>query len=135
MLVVVYWLNRIVQERLLCWGPPRPVGKQAVDLRLKGLPVKPVYSRSFQLYIFQFQEHNQWRIQDFPRGGGAPTPKVGTRTYFFGQKLHENKEFWPPGGRGARPWRPPLRSATDNLPIMISFAVLLPRPVIQPKIK
>ena len=32
---------------------------------------------------------SQWRIQDFPRGG-APTPKVGARTYFFGRKLHEN---------------------------------------------
>ena len=49
----------------------------------------------------------QWRIQDFPRGGGAPTPEVGVRTYFFGRKLHENERILAPGG-GARPWRPPL---------------------------
>ena len=39
--------------------------------------------------------------------GGAPTPKVGVLTYFFGQKLHENERIWTPRG-GARPWRPPL---------------------------
>ena len=43
----------------------------------------------------------------FSPGGGAPTPKVGTRTYFFGQKLHENERILAPGGGGARPWRPP----------------------------
>ena len=37
---------------------------------------------------------------------GAPTPKVGVLTYFFGRKLHENERIWTPGG-GARPWRPP----------------------------
>ena len=38
--------------------------------------------------------------------GGAPTPKVGTRTYFFGRKLHKNERILAPGG--GRPWRPPL---------------------------
>ena len=52
---------------------------------------------------------DQWQIQDFPRGG-APTPKVGVLTYFFGQKLYENERIWTPGGR---PWRP-LRSATGD---------------------
>ena len=42
----------------------------------------------------------QWRIQDFPKGG-TPTPKVGTRTYFFGRKLHENERILARGG--ARP--------------------------------
>ena len=49
-------------------------------------------------------DHYQWRIPDFPRG--APTPKVGVLTYFFGRKLHENERIWTPGG--ARPRRPPL---------------------------
>ena len=41
-----------------------------------------------------------------PGGGGAPTPKVDTRTYFFGWKLHENERILaPPPGGG--PWRPP----------------------------
>ena len=52
----------------------------------------------------------QWRIQDFPRGGGAPTPQVGVRTYFIGRKLHENERILTP--RGARvpgaPLDPPL---------------------------
>ena len=52
--------------------------------------------------------HNQWRIQDFPHGG-APTPKVGVRTYFFWPKTAwKRKNFAPGGGGGARPWRPPL---------------------------
>ena len=52
----------------------------------------------------------QWRIQDFPRGGGAPTPQVGVRTYFIGRKLHENERILTPGG-GRVPGAP-LRSAT-----------------------
>ena len=43
--------------------------------------------------------------------GGAPTPKVGTRTYFFGRKLHENERILAPRG-GARVHGAPLRSAT-----------------------
>ena len=42
--------------------------------------------------------------------GGAPTPKVGARTYFFGRKLHENERILAP--RGARVPGAPLRSAT-----------------------
>ena len=47
----------------------------------------------------------QWRIQDFPRGGGANSQKC----YYFSifcWKLHENERIWTPRG-GARPWRPP----------------------------
>ena len=50
----------------------------------------------------------------FPGGGGAPTPKVGVLTYFFGQKLHENERIRTPGGGGRVPGAP-LRSATGNL--------------------
>ena len=50
--------------------------------------------------------------------GGAPTPKVGTRTYFFGQKLHENERILAPGGGGARPWRPPLDPPLTKLPFL-----------------
>ena len=38
----------------------------------------------------------QWRIQDFPLGGGAPTPKVGVLIYYFCRKLHENEGIWNP---------------------------------------
>ena len=54
----------------------------------------------------------QWRIQDFPEEG-APTPQGGAPTYEiakFSEKLHEIERIWTPGG-GARPSRPPLRSA------------------------
>ena len=48
------------------------------------------------------------RSRIFP-GGGAPTPKVGVLTYFFGQKLHENERIWTPGGSSlASPLDPPL---------------------------
>ena len=48
----------------------------------------------------------QWRIQDFPRGGGAPTPKSAIIFQFFAENCMKMKEFGP--GGGARPWRPPL---------------------------
>ena len=48
----------------------------------------------------------QWRIQDFPQGGGAPTPKNAIIFQFFAENCMKMKEFEPPGG--ARPWRPPL---------------------------
>ena len=50
----------------------------------------------------------QWRIQDFPQGGGAPTPKNAIIFQFFAENSMKMKEFGPPGGGGARPWRPPL---------------------------
>ena len=61
-----------------------------------------IYRNYFDMSIHYYQ----WRIQDFPQGG-APTLKVGARTYFFGRKPHENERILAPGG-GARPWRPPL---------------------------
>ena len=42
----------------------------------------------------------QWRIQDFPGGGGASTPR-GMPTYyltFFSRKLHENEEIFTQRG-------------------------------------
>ena len=59
-----------------------------------------------KLMCLQEQDSGGSRI--FPRG--APTPKVGVPTYFFGRKLHENERIWTPGGAcvpGA-----PLRSTT-----------------------
>ena len=49
----------------------------------------------------------QWRIQDFPwGGGGAPTPKIAIIFHIFAENCMKMKEFGPPGG--VRPWRPPL---------------------------
>ena len=65
----------------------------------------------------KLQKGNQWRIQDFPKEG-APTPRGGAPTYEFAkfsQKLHEIERIWTPRGGGARPSRPPLRSATGNV--------------------
>ena len=47
----------------------------------------------------------QWRIQDFPQGGGANSQKC----YYFSifcRKLHENERIWTPGGGvpGTPPW-------------------------------
>ena len=52
----------------------------------------------------------QWRIQDFPKGG-APTSRSALIFQFCSRKLHENERIWTPRGGGARPWRPPPRSA------------------------
>ena len=54
-------------------------------------------------------------------GGGAPTPKVGTRTYFFGRKLHENERILAPRGGRARPWRPPLDPPLVKMKLAISL--------------
>ena len=55
------------------------------------------------------QNPHQWRIQDFPDGGGA-NPRGGAPTYYltnFSQKLHENEENLTQRGGGARPCAPP----------------------------
>ena len=54
----------------------------------------------------EYYNFNQWRIQDFPRGG-APTPKNAIIFQLFAENCMKMNEFGPPGG-GARPWRPPL---------------------------
>ena len=52
--------------------------------------------------------------------GGAPTLKVGERTYFFGRKPHENERILAPRG-GHASLAPPLRSATaDTLSILMT---------------
>ena len=40
---------------------------------------------------------NEWRIQDFPQGGGAPTPKIAIIVQSFAQNGMKMKEFGPPG--------------------------------------
>ena len=57
------------------------------------------------LHLRLLHHRHQWRIQDFPQGG-APTPKVGMRAYFFGRKLHENERILAPRG-GRVPGAPP----------------------------
>ena len=65
--------------------------------------------------------------------GGAPTPKVGTRIYFFGRKLHENERILAP--RGGASLAPPLRSATEgHIPLKryadhILLATSIPEPM------
>ena len=65
----------------------------------------------------------QWRIQDFP-GGGPPTPKVGTRTYFFGRKQHENERILAPGGHAslAPPLDPPLNKNVDSANFILTVS-------------
>ena len=54
---------------------------------------------------------NQWRIQDFPQGGG-PTPKIAIIFQIFAENCMKMKEFGPPGG--ARIPGAPLGSANGN---------------------
>ena len=47
----------------------------------------------------------QWRIQDFPDGGGAPTSWWGRQAIIspnFYRKLHENERIWTERGGGGR---------------------------------
>ena len=46
----------------------------------------------------------------FPRGGGAPTPKIAIIFHIFAENCMKMKEFGPPGG-GARVPGGPLGSA------------------------
>ena len=70
---------------------------------------KPLYPlNSFvKLSFLLFDSFNQWRIQDFPQGGGAPTPKIAIIFHIFAENCMKMKEFGPPGGArvpGAPPW-------------------------------
>ena len=56
--------------------------------------------------------YKQWRIQDFPQGGGAPTPKIAIIFHIFAENCMKMKEFGPPGG--ARVPGAPLGSANDK---------------------
>ena len=49
----------------------------------------------------------QWRIQDFPRGGGRQLPKWVREPNFLVENCMKMKEFWPPGGGGASLEPPP----------------------------
>ena len=58
---------------------------------------------SLDLIIMKLSLHmSQWRIQE-----GAPTPKIAIIFQIFDENCMKMKEFGPPGGGGARPWRPP----------------------------
>ena len=52
--------------------------------------------------------------------GGAPTPKVGVPTYFFGRKLHENERIWTPAtARSTKtPLNPLCTSKNTHTPIL-----------------
>ena len=58
--------------------------------------------------------HRQWIPVADPgfSPGGAPTPKVGVLTNFFGRKLHENERIWTP--RGGASLAPPLDPPLDT---------------------
>ena len=64
---------------------------------------------SFQrilLWKFNWILAVQWRIQDFPEGVGAPTPKVSVLfSKFFAENCTKMKEFGPRGGMH-HPWHP-----------------------------
>ena len=72
----------------------------------------------------------QWADPGFARGGGTNPLREGAKLLFgqkISQKLHENKRIWTQ--RGARPWRPPLRSANAldiNIPQKCQILCYLP---------
>ena len=59
----------------------------------------------------------QWRIQDFPGGGGASTPKSAIIFQIFCQKPHGNERIWTP--RVTRipgsPLDPPMLRGSEGL--------------------
>ena len=110
--IVILWQNQLITARNEVRGAysrggsapvghllPRGGGRLVPRGCLVETPLERLLLQAVRILL-------QWRILDFP-SGGAPTPKVGPRTYFFGQKLHENERILAPGG-GARPWRPHL---------------------------
>ena len=68
------------------------------------------YNSSNLMYIIKLSGIISVADPGFP---GAPTPKVGVLTYYFTnfcQKLHEMKEFGPPGeSLASPPLDPPLQ--------------------------
>ena len=75
---------------------------------------KDVNEETFSFLCLQLNFTNQWRIQDFPEEG-ALTSKGGRQPIIWpisAENCMKMKKFW--AGGGARPSRPPLRSATAN---------------------
>ena len=60
--------------------------------------------------FLSFRTHYQWRIQDFPQGGGANSQNCYYFSHFC-RKLHENERIWTP--RGGASLALPLGSAND----------------------
>ena len=68
----------------------------------------PTFSMLNWMDIPSTMESVQWRIQDFPGGGGANFQGGGYKPIIwpnFYRKLHENERIWTEKG-GACPWRP-----------------------------
>ena len=79
-----------------------------------------VFIRSWQFFFFNLYRPQtkfgakycfisvcqQWRIQDFPGGRGAPTPKVGLFWKLFAENYMKMKVFGP--SKGARGMRSPM---------------------------
>ena len=70
----------------------------------------------------------QWRIQDFPRGGGANSQNCYYFSHFC-RKLHENERIWTPGGGGGRvpgapPWIRQCQGPQKKFSSKIKFKVL-----------
>ena len=97
MLNVIWWDLQTI------WQVISPIWKEAVS----GQPGQ-IYIKSL-VPLGKILDKDSGGSRIFPRG--APTPKVGVLTNFFGRKLHENERIWTPGGRTslAPPLDPPLK--------------------------
>ena len=60
------------------------------------------YASMYNILQLRSKIHDQWRIQDFPEGGGAWTLQGGREHAKFSRKLHEIERIWTPrGGRAS----------------------------------
>ena len=85
-----------------------------VSLRWGSLHLCGLLGQKRDTEILLWWLSKQWRIQDFPEEGGA-NPRGGANLLFgqfFPKTAWKWRNFGPEGGGGARPSRPPLRSAT-----------------------
>ena len=64
--------------------------------------------------------YHQWRIQDFPEGGGREPSRGGVNTPNFPENCMKSKEFGRPGG-ACVPHAPP-RSANDHITFCCEIA-------------
>ena len=84
-------------------------------------------SLSFCLIWFAQCEQLQWRIQDFPRGGGRQLPKLLLFFTFLPKTAWKWKNLDPQWG-GARPWRPPWIRQWVTVSSYIKYISKLQRP-------
>ena len=106
-----FWEAHWCADHMTQWRHWRaPASARATFVKLSQHLIQQFGWNYHLLSLFVFAIPKQWRIQDFPRGGGTNSPGWAPTYDFakFSQKLHEIERIWDPGGVPRTPLDPPL---------------------------